>query len=297
MASSLGGAPYLRRMKVQLGPLEEYKGAGSGAVVEFMSDGTRKGLRVSAQITSSLMSPAFSNITIYNLSESTRNSITKGETKVQLFAGWYNTDLVKVFQGSLLNVWHERSGADILTHLICMPAYGSLARGSTAIRFAPGTPLQNAIERLIKDLPGLKFNKDNLAGISGNIGSRGFSYGGTTKGALTKLAEEYGFSWFVKDEFVGAVADDFTIPAAITIGPDSGLINVSPILQGPLQVAVGVRIKSLFIPGMRAGAGISVSSKLYPSLNGKPVTIMQCSTSLDCYSDSWTCDMETRWFG
>lgn len=291
------GNPYLRRMKVELGPLKEWQGNKGGSIVSFFSDGTKNGLRVTAQLNSSLMSPAFSTITIYNLSQNTRDSITQGETRVTVYAGWYNSDLVKVFQGSILSVWHERKDADILTHIVCMSAFGALSRGVSSIRFAPGTPLKSAIQRLVKDLPGMSTQDGMMAGITGSIGARGFSYAGSTRGALTKLAEEYGFSWYINGDFIGALGDDFTIPSSITLTPESGLISVTPILQGPMQIAIGARVSSLYIPGMRAGIGISVSSKYYPKYNGKPFNILQCNVTLDCYSDQWYSQMETRWFG
>lgn len=296
-SKSATGKPYLRRMKIELGPSKEWKGAEKGSTVSFYSDGTKNGLRVTAQLNSSMMSPAFSTITIYNLSKDTRDSITQGETKVTVYAGWYNSDLVKVFQGSILSVWHERKDTEILTNIVCMSAFGALARGVTSIRFPPGTPLKSAIERLAKDLPGMSTKPGMLAGIPGNIGARGFSYAGSTRGALTKLAEEYGFSWYVNGNFIGALGDDFTIPSSITLTPESGLISVTPILQGPMQIAIGARVSSLYIPGMRAGIGISVSSKYYPKYNGKPFNILQCNVTLDCYTNQWYSQMETRWFG
>lgn len=295
--TSISGAPYLRRLKVELGPLKEWQGNKGGSLVSFMSDGTKNGLRVTCQLNSSLMSPAFSTITLYNLSQNTRDSITQGETRIAVYAGWYNTDLVRVFQGSLAAVWHERKNENILTHLVCMSALGSFSRGASTITFKPGTPLKQAIQRLVKDLPGLECPENMLAGINGNIGARGFSFAGPTRSALTKLADEYGFSWFVNGDFLGALGDDFTIPASITLTPESGLISVTPILQGPMQIAIGARIQSLYIPGMRAGMGITVQSKYYPKYNGKPFNILQCNVNLDCYTDTWNSSMETRWFG
>ena len=44
--SSTPNRPFLRRIVVTLGPLEEWRGKSRGEIVQFKSDGTLEGLRV-----------------------------------------------------------------------------------------------------------------------------------------------------------------------------------------------------------------------------------------------------------
>jgi hypothetical protein len=107
--------PWLRKIQVTLGPLEDYKDSSGkgGNVVTFASDGTLNGLRVAVTHNKQLMAqPQPSTVTVYNLSGDTRNGIRRGLTKIKVEAGWENTDMHLVFQGGVMSVIHERNGAD-----------------------------------------------------------------------------------------------------------------------------------------------------------------------------------------
>lgn len=72
--SSTPNRPFLRRIVVTLGPLEEWRGKSRGEIVQFKSDGTLEGLRVTGTFQKTLMGmPQPSQISIYNLSRDTRN--------------------------------------------------------------------------------------------------------------------------------------------------------------------------------------------------------------------------------
>ena len=193
--SSTPNRPFLRRIVVTLGPLEEWRGKSRGEIVQFKSDGTLEGLRVTGTFQKTLMGmPQPSQISIYNLSRDTRNAIMGSLTKITVEAGWNNTDLRKVFQGSIMSSSSERSGPDIVTKLVALPGYGSLVRGVSSVTFGAGTPVSVAARKLASDLPGMTVQGGNFQGVAGNIGPRGWSYAGSTKDGLTRLGEEHGFS-------------------------------------------------------------------------------------------------------
>ena len=59
--------PWLRKVLVTLGPLAEWQNKSAGYTVQFASDGTLNGLRVSANIQKTLMGlPSPSTIKVYN---------------------------------------------------------------------------------------------------------------------------------------------------------------------------------------------------------------------------------------
>ena len=59
--------PWLRKVLVTLGPLAEWQNKSAGSTVQFASDGTLNGLRVSANIQKTLMGlPSPSTIKVYN---------------------------------------------------------------------------------------------------------------------------------------------------------------------------------------------------------------------------------------
>lgn len=290
--------PWLRRIRVTLGPLEEYKDAKKGSTIQFVSDGTFNGLRVTASIQKTIMVlPQPSVIDIYNLSSDTRNAIKKSLTKITLEAGWRNTDYRTVFQGSVVSVYSEKQGADIVTHLLCLPGYGAVIQGASSATFGPATPITTVIEQLGKDLPGVIVDQKNFKGCEGRIGGRGWSCHGTTKQALTDLAEEYGFSWSIDDGKLVCIGDRFMLASSYTFDSEkSGLISITPVLSGPFQITTGVRIKALYIPGLTVGSSIKIDSKLNEKFSGT-YRIHTATVSMDAYSDTWTMDIENYMLG
>lgn len=286
--------PWLRIIKVTLGPLEEWRGSRSGELVTFKSDGTLSGLKVTGTFQKTIMGvPNPSQISIYNLGKEVRNGIKTSLTKITVEAGWSNTELRTVFQGSILNSYSERNGADIVTKISALPGYGSLVRGVSSSTFAPGTDVKEAATRLSKDLPGMAVSEGNFRGVTGKIGDGGWSYAGSTKDGLTKLSEEYGFSWSISDGAVTAIGDKFMTPDFVELnGTSGGLINIAPIVNGPMQVETGVNIKALYLPGISAGSSVKVKSGVSPRLDGT-YRIHTMNISIDAYSEAWTMDIES----
>lgn len=290
----MSNRPWLRVIQVTLGPLEEWRGSRAGEIVTFKSDGTLQGLRVTGTFQKTIMGiPNPSQIALYNLGKQLRNSIKASLTKITVEAGWSNTELRKVFQGSILNSYSERNGADIVTKISALPGYGSLVRGVSSATFAPGTDVKEAASRLAKDFPGMEVNEGNFAGVQGKIGDGGWSYAGSTKDGMTKLSDEYGFSWSIADGAVTAIGDKFMPPEFVELnGTSGGLINIAPIVNGPMQVETGVKIKALYMPGLSTGSSIKVKSDVNPRLNGT-YRIHTMNISIDAYSEAWTMDIES----
>ncbi len=291
-------APWLRKIKVTLGPLEEWKGSTAGECVTFTSDGTMNGLRVVGTFNKTVMgTPNPSVIQLYNLGREARNGIKASLTKVTVEAGWQNTDMRLVFQGSVMNVYNERNGADIITKLTAIPGYGSFVRGVSSFTFAAGTPVKEAATRIAKDFPGMRVNDSNFNGLAGTIGAGGWSYAGSTKEGMTKLSEEYGFSWSISDGQVTAIGDKVMLPDFVELnGQASGLISISPVVNGPMQIETGVKIKALYMPGITVGSSVKVNSDLNPRLNGT-YRINTLNISIDAYSESWTMDIDSLRYG
>lgn len=286
--------PWLRIIKVTLGPLEEWKGARTGELVTWQSDGTLNGLRVTGMFQKTIMGvPSPSTISLYNLKRTTRNGIKAALTKITVEAGWSGTELRKVFQGSVLNAYSERNGADIITKLAALPGYGALTRGISTLTAAPGTSVVEVAKTLANDLPGVAVSDSGFSGVKGQIEAGGWSYAGTTREGLNKLSEEYGFSWSINDGEFGAIADKFMMPDFIDLqGDNGGLINIAPIVTGPLQTETGVKIKALYIPGVTVGNSIKVTSLINPRLSGT-YRIHTINISIDAYSEAWTMDIES----
>lgn len=292
--------PWLRRLIVTIGPVEEWRGSsgGSGDVLRFESDGTQDNLKIVASVSKTVMgSPQPSNIAIYGLSRQTRNSIQRSLTKITIEAGWDNTEIHKVFQGSVVSVVSERQGADIVTKINAIPGYGALIKSTTSVNYAPNSTVQAALKDLGGKLPGVAVSDANIKEVEGEFGPGGWSYAGTTKDGLTSLANEFGFSWHIEDNALCAVGDKAKFDGVVILeGNQGGLITVTPIMQGPLQVQTGVKIKGIYVPGVQPGGTVRVRSTVSEGLDGD-YRVHTAKYSLDPCSDAYTMELESfRYF-
>lgn len=288
--------PWIRKIIVTLGPLEEYKGASSGDIVQLVSDGSQNSLKITCAINKTVMGmPSPSTISIYNLSKGTRNSIKRSLTKITVEAGWYNTEMHRVFQGSVVSAVHSRSGPDIVTKLTAIAGYGALTMSTASVTYAEGTPVSTAVKDLGAKLPGVSLGESKE--VTGEFGKGGWSFAGGTKDALTELANQYGFSWNVDDGKLNTVGDKAKLSGVLVLdGKDGGLIMISPTLTGPMQIQTGVKIKALYVPGVSAGSTVRVRSTLDESLNGE-YRIHTANIALDTFSENWTMDLESFKYG
>lgn len=287
-------SPWLRRLVVTLGPLEEWRGKSAGETVRFESDGTPKSLKATARVHRTLMGMAQpSDISVFNLAADTRDAIKADLTKITIEAGWGSSTLHKLFQGSVLSAESERSGADIVTRISALPGYGALVRGVSSRTFSEGTPLAAVVKELAGDLPGLTVADSGLEGLQGSIRNGGWSFAGSTKDAMTQLANEYGFSWHVDDGAFKALGDKAAFGGVTVLnGNNGGLISVTPILSGAMQAGTGVTIRALYVPGVTAGSTVRVNSTMYPKLNGE-YRANTITVSADTHGDQWTMDIES----
>lgn len=293
LAGNLTAPPYLRRIVVEFGPLEEWRGLATGQTVRFEGDGTMRGLHVSGSFQKTVMGmPSPSTLTVRNLSRDTRDAIREGMTRVTVRAGWQNKELHTVFQGSVLSAVSERSGADIVTKISAAPGHGALIKGISSRSFKEGTPVGEVVRALARDLPGVAVSASAVHGIPGAINKGGWSFAGQTKDALTQLANEYGFSWNIDNGAFKAVGDKAMFGGVTELrGNGGGLIGVTPLLGGPMQKRTGVKIKAVYIPGVTAGSGVRVASVVSPKLNGL-YRVHTCDISIDSHSDAWTMDID-----
>ena len=288
--------PWLRRVVVTLGPLGKWKGRTSGSVVRFEGDGTMNGLRITCEFHKVLMGmPQASTISVYNLSEDTRNAIRSGLTRVTVEAGWQNMEMHIVFQGNVFSAVSERSGPDIVTKISAAPGYGPLATSVSSMRFAAGTPVSAVVGRLAKDLrPDVYVGNADIEGIEGRIRNGGWSFTGRTKEALTRLASEYAFSWNIEDDQFKAVGDRAVFGRTTVLnGNGGGLIGVTPVLSGPMQAMTGVKIKAVYVPNVTAGSSVRVNSVISPNCNGM-YKVASCDISVDTHGDAWTMDIDAK---
>lgn len=291
-ASASGPAHFGRRIILTLGPLEEWRGLVSGETIEIVSDGTLKTLKVSCSIQKTIMGqPGQSTFSIWNLAADTRNAIREHKTMLSLHAGWKVGGQPLLFQGSVMSVSSARSGPDIVTTITAMPGHDSLARTTLSQTYGKGVSVADVVRDVASRLPGILVDEAFIAGLSGKVSNKGWSFAGPIRNALNGLAAEFGFSWSIQDGEFQAVGDDACLPGPTVElnGDNGGLISVSP--QSTGVESESVRVSAIYIPGIVPGARVRVKSGIAPQLNGE-YRVSNASYSLDAFSDSWTMDLD-----
>jgi hypothetical protein len=288
--------PWIRRLLVTIGPIGEWSNAtnGAGDIIQILSDGTQNTLRITATINKTIMGiPSPSTICLYNLSRATRTALQTTLSKLTLSAGWNNTALSKEFQGSILACYTERQGPDLITTIIALQGVGPLIKSTVSKTYIEGAKIKDIVKDIAGSISGISLSESNIKGIDGVIGSGGWSFSGSAKDALTALASEYGFSWTVDDGCFYFLGDAAKFSGIVVLdGDNGGLMNVSPILSGPLQMQTGVNIKAVFVPGVLPGSTVRIKSNVMSKLNGDYRVHTQ-TISLDCYSDTWNMNIES----
>lgn len=279
--------PWLRVIRVTLQTSFDNR----QIVVE--SNGTLNTLRITGTFHKSVMGFAQkSSLNIYNFSNELRDNLYGTRCKVKVEAGYTNTELKTLFIGNALNCFSSRSGADVVTTFELMSGYAALSSGVSSRSFAAGTPLTEAVKSLVKDVPDIQAEVPSIQGI---ISAGGWSFAGSTKQGLTELCDEYGLSWTSYDDKLVVTEDKKVLPSSLTLDADAGLISVTPEFTGPFSICTGVKIKSLYVPGITPGSSITLKSELIPKLN-RTYKVTSQVVSVDCYSSSWTMDLTCKLF-
>lgn len=279
--------PWLRVIKVTL----QTDFDNRKIVVE--SNGTLNTLRITGTFNKSIMGFAQkSSLNIYNFSNKLRDNLYGTRCKVKVEAGYANTELKTLFIGNALNCFSSRAGADVVTTFELMSGYAALSSGVSSRSFAEGTPLATVVKTLTKDVPDIPAEVPNIQGV---ISAGGWSFAGSTKQGLTELCSEYGLSWTSYDDKLVITEDKKVLPSDLTLDADAGLIAVTPEFTGPFSICTGLKIKSLYIPGIFPGSSITLKSTLVPKLN-RTYKVTSQVVNVDCYSSSWTMGLTCKFF-
>lgn len=260
--------------------------------VEIGGDGdTSVGLRVQFKIhKNEEKDPNTSEITVTNLSESTRQSLQKKNVRAILEAGYATTGMSRIFVGDARSVDHVRNGADFDTIL-------RLGSGERAIRFAraqesfaPGTPA-GAVLRFLVGQSGLASgNAEDVARVlDGRTLQQGYLVEGKTSNSLDRFLKSVGYRWSVQDEALQILLPGQSVAVQIPeVSADTGLIG-SPEMGCPEKKGKPalVKFKTLLLP-TRPGGRVRLRSERY---NGQ-VRVKKCTFDGDTRSQTWYTEIE-----
>ncbi|MDR0753751.1 MAG: hypothetical protein LBE95_03775 [Holosporaceae bacterium] len=145
------------------------------------------------------------NISVYNLSQKTRKTISSNGLWCELYAGYLGNEHL-LFAGEIKNSFSEREGADIITTLVCQTDW-KLEAMKYSKSFPAQTPVRDILNNIIKqaNLP----TTSNTLSIADDKLSYQLVFTDTVEATLDKLANMFHFAWSMQDYGFLAVSDTF----------------------------------------------------------------------------------------
>lgn len=286
---------YQRELIVEIGPFQEWEGVSirNDPNIRLVSNGNIDSFKIKVRIQKNKLSiPNMSTIEIWNLKRQTRQSLKTAGLSIKVYAGYEYGSKELLYTGSIEGVITQRQGTDIVTNLVCFTGTNSLLRSVVSKTYEKNIPLKQIVTEIAQEIPGVIVDPKNIT-LTGYAGYNGWSFVGSTKHALDKLADQFGFSWSINNGIFMATMDGKPIKTNILLDEKSGLMNVSPRLSGPEQIQEGVDITCLYRQNIQPGHLIRVDSKISPELSGT----YECHTieyDLCPKENNWT--MEIQFF-
>ena len=154
-------------------------------------------------------------VEIYNLTPERRKALEEDYVRVSLKVGYYETELVELFSGEVINVSSsktdikrfntKRQNTDLITVLDIDELYTDLNNRTVSSLVPAGKTVRDVILEIVKDIPSVTRHEMNGQAIQINLPD-GYPLIGTPRQSLDKLAKDYGLEWQI-DNGVLYVAD------------------------------------------------------------------------------------------
>lgn len=263
-------AKFNRELVFEIGPFSEWEKKKDTQVgIKIVSNGSLNTFKATLNCQKNILAiPNNATIMIWNLKKETRQALKKTGLYIKAYAGYEGGSHELLFSGSLEATKTRRVGPDIVTTLVCMTGTSNLVRSIFSKTYEQGVPIKKIVTEMAESIPGIVIDPTKI-NVSGTIGYGGFSYAGSTKFGLQKLADQYGFSWSINNGTFVAMDDMKSRRTQILLNKASGLKEVSPRMFGINQIQEGVDISCIYIQGIDAGHTIRVVSEVSPELNGE----------------------------
>lgn len=184
-----------------------------------------EGLRMAFEISKSDKPTAnTAQVSIWNLSDTTRSKLESLENQIILWAG-YSEDVIKVLTvadiGSY-NTTYEENG-DKVTTLICADGGRALRDTRISLSYESGVAASDIVNDISNAL-GLD-SVDILADLTGSY-RRGYSFTGLAKDSLNELASRFDFDWSIQNaELKILPRREADTRDVVVLSPQSGLIG------------------------------------------------------------------------
>jgi hypothetical protein len=226
----------------------------------------------------------FANVSIYNLSNDSRNRISSDALNLLILKAGYlnNVGLVTICKGNITDVIHEFKTPEIITNLYCKDGFKSIKNKNITLSFSENTRLSRVIEVITSKL-GLpvKFaNYDKSAFFK-----TGYACVGSISEVLDDLSKQFDFDWSIQNGEVQILnKNTSTSIQSVFLSTATGLIETpTRLVRLADDTTTRYQITALLQPNLEVGDLISVESK---TLNGV-FKVQQLTHSGDTHGADW----------
>lgn len=192
--------------------------------------------------------PNDGEISIYNLSETSRNKISQEGTSVQVFAGYENLKLIG--KGSIKNVSNEKLDTDWRTTISFGDGQKEYTEASISKSYKKGIKRKSIIGDIVGAM-GLSSSGDE--GFTGKT-EGAMSVDGLCKDVLTEKTKDWGMDWSIQD---GEIL--FTKEGKENDKVEAEVIKASTgLLEHPDITERGVKFRTQLNPNLRPKSAIKL---------------------------------------
>lgn len=202
-------------------------------------------------------------LTIYNLSPSSRAGLQTKGIKLILEAGYTNT-VAQIFSGNVRFVDHEHSGPDWLTKVECADGEHAYRYNMVNESFKAGTAVADVFQRIagrsgFDANAAVSFFRDNC----NEQFTQGYAAIGPASMELDRLLSARGFEWSVQDNKLQVLLNGKTIKEpAVLLKSDSGLIGSPEHGTSAEERKQNIlKVRSLLQPSIKPGGTVHVEAE------------------------------------
>jgi len=182
--------------------------------------------------------PNTAQITVYNLSESTRNLFSEETTGIEFWAG-YGDDLGMIFRGSWdkdISIFkHSQVGADWVTEIETGDGLKEFQNTYFDKSYGQGT----LVTQILQDVTAAMGLPVVLTFVEVSLLNSGAVFSGKAKDILDDLADQYNFQWSIQHGSVEVLEKYLPPPSdavAVLLAPDTGLVGRPTVTKEGLEL-------------------------------------------------------------
>jgi len=241
---------------------------GGGSLVVNPGTETDKQLTIEFEIEKSISGKANdATIRIYNLKESSRNSIGREYTDVEIEAGYIppnGGDLTgKIFHGQIRDFTHDREGADIVTTVTVGDGDKAIRQSTISKTFPAGTTKEEVMEEIYAKYSEHGVERGEWLFPPMEPFLRPYSIAGSCSRYANELGRFNGFYWSIQNQVMEIIPGDKYLPQITLINRDTGMVHYPKITDN------GLYVSALINPEVRPNRLIAVISETVPEANGE----------------------------